>query len=109
MPKHRPGLWKIDFTAGDRETAREYARQAAAVMDIVQAGRYGWSAVGTHQQAVALRDAVIGGGESFAITRAIMGERYPEGLLLCYEGDDPQGFRERARARLGLDPADDDR
>jgi hypothetical protein len=48
-------------------------------------------------------------GESFAITRAIMAELYPDGQLLSYEGDDPRAFRGHARARLGLDPADDDR
>jgi hypothetical protein len=31
MPDYRPGLWTIEFTAGDRDADRasEYARQAA--------------------------------------------------------------------------------
>ncbi|HUL27783.1 MAG TPA: hypothetical protein VLW44_18645 [Streptosporangiaceae bacterium] len=38
--------------------------------------------MGTHKQAIALRDAVLAGGESFAITRAIVAEVYPDGRLL---------------------------
>ena len=112
MPEYRPGLWKIDFTAGDRERAHEYARQAGtddAVLVVIQAGRYGWSAVGTHEQAIALRDAVIDGGESFAITRATMAELHPDGQKLRYEGDDRAVFREQVIARLGFDPAEDNR
>ena len=33
----------------------------------------------------------------------------PDGQLLSCEGGDPGAFRKQARARLGLDPADDDR
>jgi hypothetical protein len=64
--------------------------------------------VGTHRQVIALRDEVLAAGESFAITRAIMAELYPDGQPLSYEGSDPAAFREQARTRLGLDPADDD-
>jgi hypothetical protein len=38
-----------------------------------------------------------------------MAELYPLGELLCYQGNDPQTFRQEATTRLGLDPADDDR
>jgi hypothetical protein len=58
---------------------------------------------------IALRDVVMAAGESFAITRAIMAELYPDGQLLSYQGGDPGALREQARARLGLDPAEDDR
>jgi len=112
MPEHRAGLWKIDFTAEGRDKAREYARQASADgarVDVMQAGRYGWSAVGTHKQVIAVRDAVMTGGESFVITRAVTAELYPDGRLLAYEGDSPPAFREQTRARLGFDPAGDDR
>jgi len=52
----------------------------------------------------------MAGGESFAITRAIMTELYPDGRLVSYEGGDPDTFRDQARTRrLGLDPADDAR
>jgi hypothetical protein len=47
--------------------------------------------------------------QSFAITRAVTAQLYPDGQVLTYEGDDPPVFRERAGARLGLDQADDDR
>lgn len=73
------------------------------------AGRYGFAAVGTHQQVIAVRDVVMSAGESFAITRAIMAALYPDGQLLSYEGGDPGAFGEQARARLGVDPADNDR
>lgn len=77
MPDYRPGLWKIEFTAGDRDAdrPREYARQAAvanAMLGVVQAGRCGFAAVGTHEQVIALRDVVMRvGEESFSITRAV--------------------------------------
>ena len=38
-----------------------------------------------------------------------MAELYPDGQVLSYEGDNPPGFRKQAKARLGLDPAEDDR
>ena len=38
--------------------------------------------MGTDKQAIALRGAVLAGGESFAITRAIVAEVYPDGRLL---------------------------
>jgi hypothetical protein len=115
MPDYRPGLWKIEFTAGDRDAdgPREYARQAAvadATLGVVQAGRYRFAAVGTHEQVIALRDVVIGaGGESFSITRAIMAELYPRETRVRYDGDDPEGLRQKARQQLGLDPAEDNR
>jgi hypothetical protein len=110
--EHRAWLWMIQFTATDGERAREYAWRAAGgeeVLEVAAAGRYGFAAVGTHHQVIALRDAVIPAGESFAITRAIMAELYPDGQVLSYEGGDPGAFSEQARARLGLDPAGDDR
>jgi hypothetical protein len=110
--EYRPGLWMIQFTALDSQQATEYARQGAAgngALQAAAAGRYGFAAVGSHQQAIALRDVVMAAGESFAITRAIMAELYPDGQLLSYQGGDPDAFREQARARLGLDPADDGR
>lgn len=58
---------------------------------------------------IALRDVVMADGESFAITRAIMAELYPDGQLLFYKGGDPGAFRQEVKERLGLDPADDDR
>ncbi len=102
----------IQFTAGHGDRAREYARRGASgegALEVAAAGRYGFAAVGTHQQVIALRDAVMPAGESFAITRAIMAELYPHGQLLSYAGGDPGAFREQARARLGFDPVDDDR
>ena len=48
-------------------------------------------------------------GESLTITHAIMAELHPDRQLLSYEGGDPGAFGEQARARLGVDPADDDR
>ena len=102
----------IQFTAGDGERAREYARRGAAedeALEVAAAGQSGFAAVGTHQQVIALRDVVTEASESFAITRAIMAELYPDGQLLSYEGGDPGAFREQARARLWLDPAEDDR
>ena len=113
MPDYRPGLWKIEFTAEDRDAdgPREYARQGAgagATLNVVRAGRYGFAAVGTHEQVIALRDVVMGAGqESFSITRAIMAELYPRGMRLRYDGDDPDGLRHKARQQLGLDPAED--
>jgi hypothetical protein len=117
--EYRPGLWMIQFTAcdGDRaredgDRAREYARQAASrdgALEVAAAGRYGFAAVGTHQQVTAVRDVVMSAGESFVITRAIMGEPYPDGQLLFYEGGDPGAFRAQAMARLGFEPADYDR
>ena len=35
---------------------------------------------------IALRDVVMADGESFAITRTIMAELYPDGQLLFYKG-----------------------
>jgi hypothetical protein len=108
----RPGLWMIQFTARDGDRAREHAEQGASgdgALEVAVAGRYGFAAVGTHQQVIALRDVVMLVGGSFAITRAIMAELYPGGQLLFYEGGDPAAFREQARARLGVNPADDDR
>jgi len=64
----------------DGEQAREYARRGAAghgALEVATAGRYGFAAGGTHQQVSALRDAVLPAGESFAITRAIMGGAVP--------------------------------
>ncbi len=110
--EHRPELWVIQFTACDGDRARKYARQGASRhgrLEVAAAGRYGFAAVGTHQQVIALRDVVMQVGESLAITPAIMAELYPDGQMLSYEGGDPGAFREQARARLGLDPADDDR
>jgi hypothetical protein len=68
----------------------------------------GFAAVGAHRQVIALRDVVMADGESFAITRAIMAELYPDGQLLFYEGGGPGAFRQEVKERLGLDPADDD-
>jgi hypothetical protein len=110
--EYRPGLWMIQFTALDSQRATEYARQGAAgdrPLEVLAAGRYGYAAVGTHRQVIALRDAVMAGGESFAITRAIMAELYPGGQLLSYQGSDPGPFRQEIRERLGLNLADDDR
>jgi hypothetical protein len=108
--QYRPGLWMIRFTASNSQQASQYARRGAAgaeALTVVAAGRYGFAAVGTHRQVIALRDAVMAGGESFAITRAIMAELYPDGQLLSYQGSAPDTFREQARTRLGVDPADD--
>jgi hypothetical protein len=80
------------------------------ILGIVQAGRHGFAAVGTHEQVIALRDVVVGtGGQSFSITRAIMAELYPRGSRLKYEGDDREEFRQKARQQLGLDPAEHER
>jgi hypothetical protein len=68
------------------------------------AGQYGFAAVGTHRQVIALRDIAVAAGESFAITRASMAEMHAGGQLLSYEGGDPGAFREQASTRLGLDP-----
>jgi hypothetical protein len=110
--EYRPGLWTIQFTALDSQRATQYARQGSAadgVLEVAAAGRYGFAAVGAHRQVIALRDVVMADGESFAITRAIMAELYPDGQLLFYEGGDPGAFRQKVKERLGLDPADDDR
>lgn len=72
-------------------------------LEVAAAGRYGFAAVGTHQQVIPLRDVVMLSGESFAITRAIMAELYPRRQLLFYEGGDPGAFREQARAQLEVD------
>ncbi len=82
---YRPGLWMIQFTALDSQGATQYARQGSAadgVLEAAAAGRYGFAAVGGHRQVIALRDVVMADGESFAITRAIMAELYPDGQLL---------------------------
>jgi len=84
-------------------------RPGDGALEVAAAGRYGFAAVGTHQQVIALREVVMPAGESFAITRAIMAELHPHGQLLFYEGGEPQAFREQAKAGLGFDPADDDR
>src|SRR5215470_14668263 len=58
----RPGLWMIQFTACDGDRAREYARQGASgdgALEVAAAGRYGFAAVGMHQQVIALRDVVM--------------------------------------------------
>jgi hypothetical protein len=103
VPEYRVGLWKIEFTAGDGQRAAGYTRAAAVggtALRVMAAGRYGWSAVGAHEQVIALRDAVLRGGESFAITRAVFSELYPDGTRVQYEGADPEGFREQAERRL---------
>jgi hypothetical protein len=83
---------------------------AGATLNVVRAGRYGFAAVGTHELVIALRDVVLGAGqESFSITRAIMAELFPRGTRLRYDGDDPRGFRHKARRQLRLDPAEDKR
>lgn len=110
--EYRTGLWMIQFTAWDDQRAREYVRRGPAgdeELEVAAAGRYGFAAVGTHQQVIALRDVVMAAGESFAITRAILAGLYPDGQLLSYQGGDPGAFREQARARLGFDPAEDGR
>jgi hypothetical protein len=58
MGGQRPGLWMIQFTASDGEQATGYARRAAGALQVAAAGRYGFAAVGTHQQVIALRDEV---------------------------------------------------
>jgi hypothetical protein len=93
--EHRAGLWMIRFTAVDGQQARGCARQGATgdeSLPVVSAGRYGFAAVGTHRQVIALRDVVVAVGESFALTRAIMAELYPDGLVLSYEGGGPGGL-----------------
>jgi hypothetical protein len=110
--EYRPGLWMIQFTAPDGQQAQEYTqrgRDRKAPLEITAAGRYGFAAVGTHRQVIALRDVVMPAGEWFAITRAIMAELHPGGALVSYQGNDPRTFREQASTRLGLDPAADDR
>jgi hypothetical protein len=52
---------------------------------------------------------VVGAGGEFSITRAIMAELYPLGARLRHDGDDPEGFRQKAGQQLGLDPAEDKR
>jgi hypothetical protein len=110
--EYRPGLWMIQFTAPDEQQAREYARLAVdgqAPLEVTAGGRYGFAAVGTSRNVIALRDVVMAAGESFAITRAIMAELYPNGQMVSYQGSDPKAFREQALTRLGFDPADDHR
>ena len=110
--EYRPGLWMIQFTALDSQRATQYARQGSAadgVLEVAAAGRYGFAAKGAHRQVIALRDVVMADGESFAITRAIMAELYPDGQLLFCKGGDPGAFRQEVKERLGLDPADDER
>lgn len=110
--EYRPGLWLIQFTACDGSRARQYARHGASAdgaLEVPAAGRYGFAAVGTYQQVIALRDMVMSAGESFTTTHAIMADLHPDGQLLSYEGGDPGAFGEQAWARLGVDPADDDR
>ncbi|HEX6424781.1 MAG TPA: hypothetical protein VFZ79_14965 [Acidimicrobiales bacterium] len=36
-------------------------------------------------------------------------ERFPEGRVICYEGDDPEGFAADVRERFGFDPSADPR
>jgi len=110
--EYRPGLWMIQFTALDSRRATQYATAGLSsrrVLEVAAAGRYGFAAVGAHRQVIALRDVVMADGESFAITRAIMAELYPDGQLLFYKGGDPGAFRQEVKERFGLDPADDDR
>src|SRR5258708_2453093 len=94
--ENRSGLWMIQFTARDGERAREYARRADGdgdgTLEVAAAGRYGFTAAGTHQQVIALRDVVLAAGESFAITRAIVAELNPDGQLLSYQAGDPGAF-----------------
>jgi hypothetical protein len=79
--EHRPGPWQIEFTPGNPDVARGHAGRASTggePLDVMEAGRYGFAAVGTHEQVIALRDAALAaGGESFAITRAILAELFP--------------------------------
>jgi hypothetical protein len=87
--EYRPGLWMIQFTALDSQRATQCARQGSAadgVLEVAAAGRHGFAAVGAHRQVIALRDVVMADGESFAITRAIMAELYPDGQLLWSAG-----------------------
>ncbi len=112
VPEYRVGVWKIEFTAGDGQRAAGYTRAAAVggkALRVMAAVRHGWSAVGAHEQVIALRDAVMRGGEAFAITRAVFSELHPDGARVQYQGADPEGFREQAERRLGMDPAEDDR
>jgi len=105
--EYRPGLWMIQFTALDSQRATQYARQGSAadgVLEVAAAGRYGFAAVGAHRQVIALRDVVMADGESFAITRAIMAELYPDGQLLFYKGGDPGAFRQEVKERLDSTP-----
>jgi hypothetical protein len=109
---YRSGLWMIQFTAPDGQHAQEYARRGAdgeVTLEVTAAGQYGFAAVGTHRQVIALRDVVMADGESFAITRAIMAELYPGGALVTYRGGHPAAFCEQALTRLGFDPAADPR
>jgi hypothetical protein len=110
--EYRPGLWMIQFTAWDSQRATRYARQGSAADGCWRSQRPGGTGSrpwGAHRQVIALRDVMMADGESFAITRAIMAELYPDGQLLFYKGGDPGAFRQKVKERLGLDPADDDR
>jgi hypothetical protein len=110
--EYRPGLWMIQFTAPDGQHAREYARRGAdgkVRLEVTAARRYGFAAVGTDRRVIALGGVVMADGESFAITRAIMAELYPGGVLVSYQGSHLSAFREQALKRLGFDSADDHR
>jgi hypothetical protein len=109
--EYRPGLWMIQFTAlqpagGAERTAGLSSRRGAGGRS-GRAVRVGGR--GAHPQVIVLRDVVMADGESFAITRVIMAEVYPDGQLLFCKGGDPGAFRQEVKERLRLDPADDDR
>ncbi len=74
------------------------------MLEVAAAGRYGFATVGAHRQVIALRDVVMAGGESFAITRTITAELYPDGQLLFYKGGDPGAFRQELRSDLDSTP-----
>jgi hypothetical protein len=110
--EYRPGLWMIQFTALGQPAGG--AVRTAGLSSRGGAGGRSGRAVrvrgrGAHRQVIALRDVVMADGESFAITRAIMAELYPDGQLLFCKGGDPGAFRQEVKERPGLDPADDDR
>lgn len=105
--EYRPGLWMIQFTALDSQRATQYARQGSAadgVLEVAAAGRYGFAAVGAHRQVIALRDVVMADGESFAITRVIMAELYPDGQLLFYKAATRAPCARRLRSDLDSTP-----
>jgi hypothetical protein len=109
--EYRPGLWMIQFTAAGSQRATQCARQGSAADGCWRPQRPGGtgSRPWGHRQVIALRDVVMAGGESFAITRAIMAGLYPDGQLLFCKGGDPGAFRQEVKERLGPGPADDDR
>jgi hypothetical protein len=105
------GVLFVDLHGYDKpvEPAQTLDALLRALRVPAAAGRYGFAAVGAHHQVIAVRDVVMAAGESFAITRAIMAELYPDGQLLSYQGNNPETFRHQATTQLGLDPADDGR